>query len=89
MIDYTPPTAELKQTLGLTGQQMAEFASVAGGAQWRKYTGGAQPRAVNLHMLFFMAARLTLDDAQLARVRDAMQAMGAQVGAIDGLTMPE
>ena len=83
MIKYTPPDtqdlAALKAELGYSGEQMAELASVAGGQQWRKYTGGADPRAVSMHILFFMAARLALSEAELAKVRDKMQAIGAQV----------
>lgn len=85
-IAYTPPSPEdlqaLKRRLGLTGEQMAELLGVAGGQQWRKYTGGHSPRAMSMHALFFMAARLALDDAQLARVQQAMQDIGASVGAI-------
>lgn len=84
MIEYTPPTTddlrELKERLGLTGEQMAALASVAGGQQWRKYTGGAEPRAVGLHMLFFMAARLVLRPSELQRVVDEMRSIGASVG---------
>lgn len=83
MIPYTPPTTDdlqrLKDSLGYTGEQMAELASVAGGSQWRKYTGGADPRAVGLHMLFLMAARLELAPAEMARVVARMQAIGADV----------
>ncbi|MDO4704745.1 MAG: XRE family transcriptional regulator [Comamonadaceae bacterium] len=83
MIDYTPPTtddlARLKDRLGYTGTQMAELLSVSGNSQWRKYTGGATPRPLNLHMCFFMAARLALDEAALRRVAAAMQDMGALV----------
>lgn len=85
MIAYTPPTPadlqRLKEALGYSGEQMAALASVAGGSQWRKYTGGAEPRAVNIHMLFFMAARLTLGPAELARVEAKMREMGADLPA--------
>lgn len=86
MIKYQPPTtqdlAALKAELQYTGEQMAALASVAGGQQWRKYTGGASPREVNLHILFFMAARLALSDEELGRVRDKMLSMGADVEPI-------
>jgi len=86
MIDYTSPStrdlAALKEQLGYSGEQMAALASVASGAQWRKYTGGASPRELSLHMLFFMAARLALDDATLEAVRLRMQEIGADVSAI-------
>lgn len=83
MIPYIPPSTDdlqrLKDELGCTGKQMAELASVASDAQWRKYTGGADPRDVNLHMLFFMAARLTLSPADLRRVGGKMVEMGAVI----------
>lgn len=83
MIPYTPPTPEdlqrLKDELGYSGEQMASLASVAGGSQWRKYTGGADPRAVNIHMLFFIAARLALTPAELERVVAKMRDMGADI----------
>ena len=86
MHSYTPPStkdlADLKHTLGYTGEEMAALASVAGGQQWRKYTGGAEPRDVSMPILFFMAARLALTDSELARVRDKMQAIGALIEPI-------
>ncbi|MGB6053726.1 MAG: XRE family transcriptional regulator [Burkholderiaceae bacterium] len=87
MIPYTPPTADdlqnLKDRLGLTGQQMAALASVSDGAQWRKYTGGSSPRDVNIHMLFFIAARLALTDQELERVVTQMQEIGAGISFQD------
>lgn len=87
MIQYTPPTTEdlakLKGELGYSGEQMAELASVSNGAQWRKYTGGADPRSLNMHILFFMAARLTLAPEELARVQAKMRAIGAQVDTFE------
>ncbi|CAB3762411.1 hypothetical protein GQ57_11190 [Burkholderia sp. MSh2] len=80
---YTPPKAEdlrhLKVELGRTGEQMAELFGVAGGQQWRKYTGGAEPRELSPHILFFGAARLVLPDEQLALVLDKMRVLGAQI----------
>lgn len=38
----------LKTELGYRGDEMAELASVVGGQQWRKYTGGAESRDVGL-----------------------------------------
>lgn len=54
--EYTPPTPDdlenLKTELGYTGTQMADLAGVASNSQWRKYTGGAEPRAMSPHILF-------------------------------------
>jgi transcriptional regulator with XRE-family HTH domain len=92
MIEYTPPTAQqlqrLKEQLGYTGEQMAALASVAGGAQWRKYTGGEQPRQLNLHMLFFIAARLSLDAPMLERIAGKMHDIGAHLDAQALVTPP-
>lgn len=66
---------------------MAELFGVAGGQQWRKYTGGAEPRELSPHILFFGAARLVLSDDQLALVLEKMRAIGAQIdlqGAPEG-----
>ncbi|MCY1463664.1 hypothetical protein D9M71_815920 [compost metagenome] len=52
---------------------MADLTGLAQGAQWRKYTGGAEPHALGLHMHFYMAALLTLSDAELARVAATMR----------------
>lgn len=83
MIPYTAPTTtdlqRLKDELGFTGEQMADLASVAGGQVWRKYTGGAQARDVNLHFLFFIAARLTLTPAQLRSIGERMREIGADI----------
>ncbi|WP_297200432.1 XRE family transcriptional regulator [uncultured Pluralibacter sp.] len=81
--DYTPPSPEdlekLKECLGFTGNQMADLAGVASNSQWRKYTGGAEPRAMSPHILFFMAAQLALDDSELTRVLDKMKEIGASL----------
>ncbi|KMK16659.1 hypothetical protein ABW06_01570 [Pluralibacter gergoviae] len=81
--DYTPPSPEdlekLKERLGFTGNQMADLAGVASNSQWRKYTGGAEPRAMSPHILFFMAAQLALDESELTRVLAKMKEIGASL----------
>jgi hypothetical protein len=80
---YSPPTPAdlrcLKEELGMTGVEMAELFGLAGGQQWRKYTGGQSPRGMGLHMLFFAAARLVLTPEELEKVASRMQAAGAQI----------
>ena len=87
MIPYEAPRTEdlqrLKDSLGYSGNDMANLASVAGGQQWRKYTGGAEPRDINLHMLFFIAARLALPPEQLRAVVEKMQEIGAEIAVED------
>jgi hypothetical protein len=70
---------ELKTRLNLTGAQMAELAALGGSHQWRKYTGGQAPREMNIHMLFFIAAQLTLSGDELKAVVDKMREIGANV----------
>ncbi len=81
--DYTPPTPgeleALKEQLGYTGNQMADLAGVASNSQWRKYTGGAEPRAMSPHILFFMAAQLELKPDELQRVLRKMKEIGASL----------
>lgn len=81
--DYTPPTPDdlngLKETLGYTGNQMADLAGVASNSQWRKYTGGESPRAMSPHILFYMAAQLALSNSELKRVIQKMQEIGAEI----------
>jgi hypothetical protein len=80
---YTAPKPEdfrhLKDTLAQTGEQMAELFGVAGGQQWRKYTGGVQPREMAPQMLFFGAARLALEPHELEKVLAKMREIGADI----------
>ncbi|MEX0446543.1 XRE family transcriptional regulator [Xenorhabdus sp. SGI246] len=80
--NYIPPStndlADLKFRLNSTGQQMAELAGVSNGNQWRKYTGGEKPRELNQHILFFIAAQLTLDDKTLSCILNEMIKLGAE-----------
>lgn len=80
---YTAPTAEdfqrLKSELAYTGEHMAELFGVAGGQQWRKYTGGITPREMSPQMLFFGAARLVLTDDEFGRVLEKMREIGATI----------
>lgn len=81
--EYTPPSSAdlsaLKDELGLTGNAMADLAGVASNSQWRKYTGGESPRAMSQHILFYMAAQLTLSPEQLDLVLKKMAEIGAQI----------
>ncbi|NBB09523.1 XRE family transcriptional regulator [Pseudomonas sp. SLFW] len=78
---YQPPSAaelaQLKARLNLTSQQMADLVGLAGGSQWRKYTGGVEPRTLGQHMHFYLSALLTLDDEQLESVYACMRDHGA------------
>ncbi len=80
---YTSPSPSdlqrLKSELDRTGEEMADLFGVAGGQQWRKYTGGAQPREMAPQMLFFGAARLALSDEEIKRVLDRMREIGAEI----------
>jgi predicted transcriptional regulator len=80
---YSAPTPadlrRLKDSSELTGQQLADLFGLGGSHQWRKYTGGADPREMSVHMLFMAAARLELEDAAIERVLQRMRAVGAEV----------
>jgi hypothetical protein len=80
---YTPPSTQhlqaLKTALGATGVQMAELFGLAGDQQWRKYTGGHDPREMSPQMLFFGAAKLVLTDEEIERIAAKMREIGADV----------
>lgn len=80
---YTPPStkqlADLKHELNKTGKEMAELFGLAGDHQWRKYTGGQQPREVSPQMLFFAAAFLELDEKAIERILERMRKIGASI----------
>lgn len=80
---YDPPSAgdlaRLKDDLKFTSPQMADLAGLAQGAQWRKYTGGAEPRELGMQMHFYMAALLALSEGELDRIADLMRSHGADV----------
>jgi len=84
---YSPPSTvaleALKTRLELTGNGMADLAGLSDGRQWRKYTGGAKPREVSAQMLFFIAARLTLDPDQLEAIYAQMREMGAELDFVE------
>jgi hypothetical protein len=79
---YIPPTTEdlrqFKDELGYTGKQMADLFALGGDHQWRKYTGGSDPREMSEQMLFFGAAALELDAKTIERVRARMAMIGAR-----------
>lgn len=80
---YSPPSAadlrKLKDSLGKTSEEMAALFVLAGGQQWRKYTGGESPRVMGEDRLFYAAARLALTDEELQRVYDKMREIGADI----------
>ncbi|KAA0178917.1 XRE family transcriptional regulator [Cupriavidus gilardii] len=80
---YIAPPPEslqaLKRELGKTGNEMADLFGVAGGPQWRKYTGGNQPRDISPQILFFGVARLVLSPEELNKVLNRMRELGAEI----------
>lgn len=82
---YEAPTPEdlarLKARLGYTGSQMAELFGVSDDKQFRKYTGGKEPRKISAQMLFFAMAKLVLKQRDIEAVIDEMRKVGATVDA--------
>jgi hypothetical protein len=82
-VNYTPPTTadlrRLKDNLGFTGEQMAELFGLGGGQQWRKYTGGAEPREMSPQMLIFAAVRLTFGQKDIDRLLRCVREIGADM----------
>jgi hypothetical protein len=80
---YEPPSTadlvSLKKRLHLTGTGMAALAGLGGDNQWRKYTGGTQPRQLSLQFAFFLAARLELSEEELERVFARMRDLGCAI----------
>ena len=81
-IHYVPPTPAdlraLKDKLGYTGEQMASLFGLAGNNQWRKYTGGHEPRPMSLPMLFLAGALLNRT-ATVEQVFDWCRTVGAAI----------
>lgn len=80
---YTPPTPadlrQLKDQLGKTSEQMSDLFALAGGQQWRKYTGGESPRVMGEERLFYAAAHLVLAPEEIERVYAKMREIGARL----------
>jgi hypothetical protein len=68
----------LKDRLGYTGEQMADLFGLAGNNQWRKYTGGHDPRPMSLPMLFLAGALLNRT-ATVEQVFDWCREVGAKI----------
>jgi hypothetical protein len=81
-IRYSPPSTEdlqnLKARLGYTGEQMADLFGLAGNNQWRKYTGGREPRPMGLAMLFLAGALLN-HNATAEQIFEWCREVGATV----------
>lgn len=75
----TEDLAELKRRRNATGKEMAELFWLGGDHQWRKYTGGNEPRKMNPHMAFLGAARMVLTPEEFSRVLQMMETFGARV----------
>jgi hypothetical protein len=68
---------------------MAELFGVSDDKQFRKYTGGKEPRKVSAQMLFFAMARLALKQKDIESVVEKMREAGAVVDLSASSNSPE
>lgn len=87
--DYAPPDAQslqrLQDKLGFSDARMAELAGLDAATPWPSYVGGPEPRGLGRQRLFYMMARLTLDERQWQKVLEAMREAGARFNYEDPL----
>lgn len=89
--NYAPPDAQslqrLQDKLGFSDARMAELAGLDAATPWPSYVGGSEPRTLGRQRLFYMMARLTLDERQWQTVLDAMHDAGARFDYEDALSV--
>ncbi|MGY6271208.1 hypothetical protein ACXIUT_16080 [Achromobacter denitrificans] len=82
ILNYAPPDARslrrLQDRLGYGDARMAQLAGLDEAVPWSSYAGGPEPRSLGRQRLFFMAARLVLDEDAWQRVLAAMHELGAR-----------
>lgn len=82
MQNYAPPDVQslqrLQHRLGYSDAQMEELAGLDAASPWSSYVGGPEPRSLGRQRLFYMMARLALDERDWQRVLAAMREVGAQ-----------
>ncbi|WMD23431.1 hypothetical protein RAS12_13985 [Achromobacter seleniivolatilans] len=87
---YAPPDAQslqrLQDKLGYSDARMAELAGLDAATPWPSFVGGPEPRALGRQRLFYMVARLTLDEQEWQKVLAAMHDAGARFDYEDPLT---
>ena len=80
--NYVPPDAQsmqrLQERLGYGNARMAELAGLDEAVPWASFVGGPEPRSLGRQRLFYVAARLALDEAEWQRVLAAMRDLGAR-----------
>jgi len=85
--NYVPPSAQslqrLQDRLGYPDSRMAELAGLDTSTPWPSYAGGPEPRTLGRQRLFYMMARLTLEEPEWQRVLAAMREAGAHFDCQD------
>jgi hypothetical protein len=88
--NYVPPSAQslqrLQDRLGYSDGKMAELAGLDASTPWPSNVGGGEPRTLGRQRLFYMMARLTLQDSEWQRVLAAMREAGAHFDWKDPLS---
>jgi hypothetical protein len=73
----------LQDRLGYSDARMAELAALDAAVPWSSYVGGPEPRSLGRLRLFFVAARLALDEEAWQRVLATMHEFGARFDYAD------
>jgi hypothetical protein len=99
MLFQPPSVAQMKQwkeTLQLSGAQMARILGLKSARRWRDYADENKPQGIPPANLFMAAALTTLTQREINRVLDTMREVGATIDldaepdsqAPDGDTQP-
>ncbi|WP_429499950.1 XRE family transcriptional regulator [Paraburkholderia youngii] len=91
-IEFDEPSTEdltdLKRRRNATGKEMADIFWLGGDHQFRKYTGGKEPRKMSFHVAFVGAAQMALPPEMFNLVLQEMATFGARARRVEGKVAP-